>query len=255
MQSVGRLVLVMLTVVIAGILVTRSYYRNINRSVDPRIVHARELYAGYDTHAREGDYYSVFSLLDSVEAIYKATEHYRGAFEIGVIDNNRAAALLTIALYRDTIPEAADPFAGIPTDSLVSLASNHIQRAISTYEQWNLKYSDKAGEELRDMILPGFMNGLEAHDEEAVQSYLENRVKEMESAQIENDRRLSVCYSNLGLVYRYWGDYEAAANHYMQAVELWDRNLDAENNLNILLNKPLKKRNLIQKLFPPEREQ
>jgi tetratricopeptide (TPR) repeat protein len=244
----------MLSVVTIGILIARSYYKDINRSVDPRIVHARELYAGYDIHAHSGDYYAIFGLLDSIEEIYHATAHYRDAFEVGVIENNRAAAMLTIALYRDSIPEAADPFAGVPTDSLVSLASYHVHRAISTYERWNLKFSDKSREEMREMIQPGFVKGLEGFEEEMTRSYLETRIREMESAQVENQRRLSVCYSNLGLVHRYRGEYETAAAQYMKAIELWNRNLDAENNLNILLNKPLRKRNFIQKLFPPDKE-
>jgi tetratricopeptide (TPR) repeat protein len=244
----------MLSVVTVGILIARTYYRNINRTVDPRIVHARELYTGYDIHARSGDYYAIFSLLDSIEEIYNKTDHYQDAFEVGVIENNRAAALLTIALYRDSIPEAADPFAGVPTDSLVSLASNHVHRAISTYEKWNLKFSDKSRNEMRKMIQPDFMKGLEGLEEEMTHSYLETRIREMESAQVENRRRLSVCYSNLGLIYRYRGEYETAAEQYMKAIELWDRNLDAENNLNLLLNRPLRKRNFIQKLFPPDKE-
>jgi hypothetical protein len=50
-------------------------------------------------------------------------------------------------------------------------------------------------------------------------------------------------------------DYEKAINNYQKAIDLWDQNLTAENNLNILLGKPLKKRNLIQKLFPPKRKE
>jgi tetratricopeptide (TPR) repeat protein len=108
---------------------------------------------------------------------------------------------------------------------------------------------------MQELIQAGFMEGLDAWDDELRNSFLKNRIREMESAQIENKRRRSVCYSNLGLVHRYWGDYEAAAEHYMKAIQLWDRNLDAENNLNILLNKPLRKRNLLQRLFPPEKQQ
>jgi tetratricopeptide (TPR) repeat protein len=223
--------------------------------VDPRIVHARELYAEYDVLARSGDYHAIFSLLDTIEEVYNAVNHYRNAFEVGVIDNNRGAAMLTIALYRDSIPPAADPFTGISTDSLVTLASIHIHRAISTYEQWDLKFSGKSGDEMQELIQSGFTEGLGAWDADMRKSFLENRIREMESAQIENKRRLSVCYSNLGLVYRYRGEYETAAKQYVKAIDLWDRNLDAENNLNILLNKPLRKRNLIQRLFPPEKLQ
>ncbi|MCK4748009.1 MAG: tetratricopeptide repeat protein, partial [Bacteroidales bacterium] len=69
-----------------------------------------------------------------------------------------------------------------------------------------------------------------------------------------NNRRLSVCHTNLGVIYRHQGAYVEAAEEYQKALALWDRNLEAENNLNKLLNKPLKKRNMMQKLFPPNRE-
>ena len=35
--------------------------------------------------------------------------------------------------------------------------------------------------------------------------------------------------------------------------ELWDRNLTAKNNLNVLLGQPMEKRNVIQRMFPPDR--
>ena len=75
-----------------------------------------------------------------------------------------------------------------------------------------------------------------------------------EKALLENNRRLSVCYTNLGLISRFQGNYEDAVKQYEKALALWDRNLDAENNLNKLLNRPIKKRNIIQTLFPPEKD-
>lgn len=254
-HSVRNLVVIMAVVVIAGILIARSYYGKINRSLDPRVVQARELYGEYDVYARTGDYHAIFVLLDSIEQIFNATDHYRESFELGVLDNNRAAAMLTIALYRDSIPEAADPFAAITTDSLVSRAAFHIYRAIETYEGWNLKYAERSQEEIRQMIEPAFLSGLETYSQELKDDFMETRIREIELALGENNRRLSVCHSNLGLVFRYRGEYESAVSQYEKALELWDRNLDAENNLNRLLDRPLRKRNIIQRLFPPEKDQ
>ena len=254
LSSIRALVGVMIVVVIIGILIARLYYGKVNRSVDPRIQHARELYAAYNGFAREGDYFRVFELLDSIEQIYLGTVHYRGSFELGVLDNNRAAALLTLALYGDSIPQAAHPFPEITADSIISLAEIHVRQAILTYEEWNRSYESKSPEQIIQMIEPGFMEGLEVDDPDAKATYLETRVGEIEDALVENDRRLSVCHTNLGLIYRYRGAYEEAATHYEKAIKLWDRNLDAENNLNLLLNRPLKKRNIIQKLFPPARD-
>lgn len=252
-RSIGRLVGIMLIIVVAGIFVARSYYGNLNQSVDPRIQQARELYQQYDRFARSGDYYRIFALLDSISAIYRGTLHYAESFELGVLHNNRAAALLTIALYRDSIPESANPYFELPTDSIVWMAEANIRVAIALYEGWNRRFEGKEGEEIRTMIEPEFMNGLEQTYPDLAEKYLKNRVKEIGNSVVENQRRLSVCYTNLGLVYRYRKEYPEAVVQYEKAMALWDRNLDAENNLNKLLNKPIKKRNLLQKIFPPDR--
>ena len=251
--SIGRVVLVMVAVVIIGILIARNYYGSANRSVDPRIIQARELYSGYDSYARSGDYYKIFDLLDSIEQIYNSTPHYRASFELGVLDNNRAAALLTIAIYGDSIPASLNPWSEWSADSIISLAEKHVKRAISTYENWNAGYEDKSNRQIRDMIESGFNEGFEKIEADLREKYLEARVREIENAITENSRRLSVCYTNLGLVYRYQGAYPEAVAQYEKALVLWDRNLDAENNLNKLLNRPVKKRNFIQKMFPPDR--
>jgi hypothetical protein len=56
------------------------------------------------------------------------------------------------------------------------------------------------------------------------------------------------------VIYGRRGAYNEAASHYTKALKYWDRNLSAENNLNALLGKPLRKRTLIEKLFPPKKD-
>lgn len=253
-RSIGRLVGIMAIIVVAGVFVARSYYGNLNRSVDPRIQQARELYEQYDRSARTGDYYRIFALLDSISAIYRGTPHYEESFELGVLHNNRAAALLTIALYRDSIPESVNPYFELPTDSIVTMAENSIRVAIAIYEEWNKRFEGKEDQEIRKMIEPEFMNGLEQTYPDLAEKYIKNRVKEIGNAMVENQRRLSVCHTNLGLVYRYREEYPEAVKQYEKAMALWDRNLDAENNLNKLLGRPIKKKNFIQKMFPPDKE-
>ena len=253
-RSIGKLVGIMVIIVVVGVFVARSYYGNQNRSVDPRILHARELYELYDQNARTGDYYRIFALLDSISAIYMATPHYIESFELGVLHNNRAAAMLTIALYRDSIPESANPYFELTTDSIVALAEMQIRMAIALYDGWNSRFEGKKDTEIRQMIEAVFINGLEQKYSDLTYKYLKNRVKEIEASLVENQRRLSVCYTNLGLVDRFLEEYPAAVAQYEKAIVLWDRNLDAENNLNKLLGRPLKKRNIIQKMFPPDKE-
>ena len=253
-SSTRALVLIMIGLVVTGMLIAWLYYRNVNRSIDPRVMKARELYAKYDIYAQAGDYYKLFALLDSIESIYKATKHYEGSFELGVLYNNKAAALLTISMFADSIPVEYNPFANFKIDSIVTLAEMNALEAISIYDHWLIGYTGKSQEQICEIIGPEFMNGLESITPELKTKYLLTRAKDIEKALSENDRRLSVCYTNLGIVFRQKEQYKEAIEQYSKALELWDRNLNAENNINLLLGRPLKKRNLIQKLFPPDRD-
>lgn len=253
-NSTKALVLIMIALVSIGMLIAWSYYRNIDRSIDPRVVKARELYAKYDIYAQEGNYYKVFALLDSIESIYSATKHYEGSFELGVLYNNRAAALLTITMSADSIPMKYNPYANSKADSIVTFAEINVLKAISIYDNWLIGYTGKSREQICEIIESEFMEGLENISPDLETKYLLARAKDIEKAISENDRRLSVCYTNLGIVFRQREQYKEAVEQYEKALELWDRNLNAENNINLLLGRPLKKRNIIQKIFPPDRD-
>ena len=254
-SSVRALILIMIALVITSIVIAKTYYGNINKLIDPRIVNARKLYAKYDNYAQEGDYYRIFALLDSIENIYRATKHYESSFELGVLHNNKAAAFLTISMFTDSIPKEYNPYPELRKDSLVFLAETNILKAISIYNSLETTFSGKSEEQICKTIEQSFLNGLENINQDIKIKYLETRAKDIEKAVLENDRRLSVCHTNLGIVFRQKGEYKQAAIQYKKALELWDRNLNAENNLNRLLGKPIVKRNFIQKLFPPERDQ
>ena len=234
-NPIRALVLIMTALVLTGILIARSYYGNINKSIDPRVVEARDLYAKYDSYAQEGNYYRVLALLDSIEYIYKETKHYEGSFELGVMYNNRAAALLTISVFTDSIPANYNPYFNVNTDSLVSLAEINVRKAISVYNNWLTTFAGKSREQIERIIKPQFMDGLESLDPDLKIKHLEARARDIEKAIIENDRRLSVCYTNLGIIYRQREQYKEAVEQYEKAMKLWPRNLNAENNMNILL--------------------
>jgi tetratricopeptide (TPR) repeat protein len=233
------------------ILFAYFYYSNKNSSNDPRIVEARELYQKYNAYASENDITQIFSLLDSVEHIYSTIPHYTKSFEVGVLYNNRAAAYLTMALY-DHKPGI---FKEYTKDSLLTLAKVNVITSINIYENWLNKYQNKSADDINSFIATSFYKGLSEYSKKEKQRFLKNRIKEIETAQYETKRRLSVAYTNLGIINRHLENYENAIVYYQKAIELWDQNLTAENNLNILLGKPLKKRNLIQKLFPPKRKE
>ncbi len=233
------LIYVMMALVVITILLARSFYRKENQAVDPRVVPARELYEGYNALAVANDYAGVIRLLDTIEQIYSQYPHYAGSFETGVLENNRAAVYLTLGISYDSL---SSPFHSMGQDSLIALGESAARESIKRYEDWLEKYEKKDGAAIRQEVQTTFGTGYEA--------YLDKRVKEIEKAIQETPRRLSVSYTNLGLTYRYREDYQAAADCYRKAMDLWEDNLTAENNLNILLGQPLKKRNFIQKMFP-----
>lgn len=244
-------ILVMTALSFIVIIFAYFYYSNKNSSNDPRIVEARKLYERYNEYATQNNFSRVFSLLDTVETIYTNIPHYKESFEVGVLYNNRAAAYLTMALY-DNQPEN---FKNFSKDSLLHLAKTNVNKSIKIYENWLNKYQNKDNEHLEKLIESSFYTGLSRYSEKEKKNFLKNRMKEIETAQYETKRRLSVAYTNLGIINRHFENYENAIGYYQKAIELWDQNLTAENNLNILLGKPLKKRNLIQKLFPPKRKE
>ncbi|MCF8222402.1 MAG: tetratricopeptide repeat protein [Bacteroidales bacterium] len=252
-NKTGALIIIMIALVAIGYFIATGYYTRENNSVDPRIVPARELYSDYDERAKEGNYNKIFSLLDSVESVYKTYKHYEDSYELGVLYNNRSAALITIAIYRDSIRSDYNPMSNMPADSILAIAELNVMKAVSIYDAFVQNYGNKDAEIVKSLIKEDFYDGMQNYDDELKDNYLDNRVDEIIAAIAETDRRLSVSYTNLGVIRRLQEKYEEAAVYYKKAIELWDRNLSAENNLNALLGKPLKRRNIIQKLFPPER--
>jgi tetratricopeptide (TPR) repeat protein len=245
-RKTRALIFIMCALVLSGFIISHLYYTSVNASVDPRIVPARKLYENYNQFVQENKLDSIFWLMDTIESIYNRVDHYEHSFEVGVLYNNRAATYLSLLMHEEDL---------IVSDSLLEAADHAINKSITIYENWLKDYDGKSEQELEKDLGEGFLAGLEAYDEVDQQKFLHKRIKEIIEAQMETKRRLSVSYTNLGVVYRHQLQYEAAALSYQKAIENWDRNLTAENNLNKLLGRPEKKRNLIQKLFPPERVQ
>ena len=241
------LIYVMMALVVITILLAYSHYRGENLSVDPRIAPARKLYEGYNALASSNDYEGVIRLLDTIAEIYSQYPHYRGSFETGVLENNRAAVYLTLGLSYDSL---SSPYHHLGKDSLMALGESAARKSIGIYEKWGSVYDGIGPEEILEQVMATFEIGLNSDDPGKMEAYIENRVKEVEDAIEETPRRLSVSYTNLGLAYRFREDYPGAASCYQQAIDLWEDNLTAENNLNILLGEPMKKRNFIQKMFP-----
>ncbi len=241
------LIRAMVALVLISLAIAWVYYRGINRWVDPRIREARLLYEKYNGYAQSEQYDSVFWLMDTIEWIYASVPHYRESYETGVLYNNRAAAFLSIYLHPEMEMVVQD------TASLLKKAESMARYSIALYDSWLHIYEGREEAEILRIAGEDFKDGLEAYGAEEQEAFLDRRVREIMEALKETPRRLSVSYTNLGTIKRHQLNYDSAAIFYTRALELWDQNLTAENNLNILLNRPLKKRNLIQKLFPPEK--
>jgi tetratricopeptide (TPR) repeat protein len=245
-KSTRTLIAIMGVLVILAIVISRKYYSDQEASVDPRIKPARELYEKYNSFASSNQFDSVFHLMDTIESIYVSADHYATSFELGVLYNNRAAAWLTLGVFGEYYDDWE-------RDSLVEMAETAIRTSMGIYETWRENLGNLDEMQIRKAITEEFSSGLESYSSEKQKKFLETRVAEITEAQAELDRRLSVSYTNLGIVYRHKEKYDSAALCYEKALELWDRNLTAENNLNSLLGRPQKKRNFIERMFPPER--
>ncbi|MBI9062981.1 MAG: hypothetical protein JEZ14_13450 [Marinilabiliaceae bacterium] len=247
--------LIMSALVLVSFIAADLYYRHDNNAVDPRIQQARELYSRYDGYAQNNDFKAVFNLLDSIESIYHSIPYYSQSYEIGVITNNKAAAYLSMALYFDSNSISLDGITSLSKDTLLFMGGTVARKSISCYEKWLKSFGDKSPDELEALLKTEFLTDLATYPTNMKKRFLQKRLEEMEKAQYETPRRLSVAYTNLGIVKRHNEDYEGAINCYTKAMELWDRNLTAENNLHVLIGLPLKKQSVLEKIFPPEKRE
>ena len=245
-KKTRALIFIMCALVALGLIVANLHYSRVNNSVDPRIVKARTLYEKYNKYASLNQFDSIVYLMDSIENVYAQIDHYKNSYEIGVIHNNRAATFITQALFYSGVDSTL-------MDSLICKAEITTRKSINIYKNWLSLYSEKEPKLLDEIIRRDFFKGLEKYSDKEQLSYFKNRKKEVNEALLENKRRLSVSYTNLGIVYRHRTNYDSAAILYQKAIELWDQNITAKNNLNILLDRPLEKRLFLQKLFPPEK--
>ena len=244
-RNTRALIVIMGALVLIGLLIANGYYKNLNSKIDPRIIPARNLYEKYNHFAQQNNFDSVLYLMDTIERIYQQFPHYQNSFEVGVLNNNRTACYLTMAMISND---------SIYKDSCLLLAENNVKKSIDLYNSWGQKFSSQDADSIQKIVELDFYKESNWHNENKKKRYLQNRIKEIEQAHNELNRRLSVSHTNYGMVHRQRVQLDSAANHYVKAIELWDRNLTAENNLNILLGKPLKKRNIIQRLFPPKKK-
>ncbi len=239
------IIFIMIILVFIGIAIAKVYYGNVNKSEDPRVVQAKNLYGTYNALNEQGDFDGMLLLLDSVQGIYEQCEHYRESYEVGVAYNNKAAIFLTLALQESD---------SIRQQTFFVKSGEYCRESIAIYEAWKTRFGEMGEAEIIEAIKPWFNAQSLGVEEGGGDRIFKKRIKDIQTAQYEIDRRLSVSYANLGIVQRHNNEPIQAAKSYTKAIELWDENLSAKNNLNRLLGKPLEKRSFIKKLFPPKKE-
>ncbi|MDR4987735.1 MAG: tetratricopeptide repeat protein [Bacteroidales bacterium] len=235
----------MIILAIIGFTIAWVYYGTINRSADPRVKPAQIMYGRYNVYIAENNPTKVLELLDSIQDVYLAIAHYRNSYEMGVVLNNRASVFLTLAL-NDTVNEERRQLHFL-------LAKKYLEQSIDYYTGWIDKFGNKDAGEVFDIVHDSFTNDSLLKNNKYLDAIINNRVKEIASAQAETPRRLSVSYANMGIIHRHQNQLDEAVSYYVKALDLWSENLAAKNNLNVLLGEPIEKQSFFRKLFPPDK--
>jgi tetratricopeptide (TPR) repeat protein len=242
-----RILLIILVCISAiGFFIAWLYYDNKNQSEDPRVIGARIMLVEYDRLMKERRYTEALRKLDTIDRIYENTTGYRGSFEAGLLANNRGSVYLSMALYDSLVP--ADE-----KEVLLRLAADNVQKSIVIYQSWIDSVGPMSKDQIKACIKAFFKNSDPELKGKNINHLVEKRVEDIVHAQIETPRRLSVSYTNLGIIQRHQFRQEEAAKSYIEAIKLWKDNFTARNNFNVLMGLPPEDRSIIEKLFPPER--
>lgn len=239
------IILIMVILALVGVAIAWVYYTGINRGADPRVRDARVMYGRYNVYAAANDQENILALLDSIYDIFSKVPHYQHSFEMGVIRNNRASVYLTRAIS-DTLHE-------VVRQHYFAMAEQELYSGIDVYQQWLGKFDSLDEEAIERLVYNDFMSDPLISGDHKVETYIRQRVKEIMLARAEMPRRLSVSYTNLGIIRRHENRLEEAVGYYVQALELWEENLAAKNNLNIIFGRPVERHGFLRRLFPPKR--
>jgi len=241
-KGTKTVILIMTVLVILGISIAKIYYGNVNASEDPRVIDAKHLYKKYNIYTENNDYNGVFLLLDSIKEIYIQFPDYKNSFEVGVVYNNIGATYLSLFLHEKKNDKAT-----------LDSAKKYCEKSSLIYNNWLKKFDNLTQKEVENIVNGYYNLNLDFFKEKSIDRIKNKRVEDILTAQVETLRRLSVAYTNLGIISRHNMFYDEAIKYYKKALELWEDNLTAKNNINILLGRELEERSTIDKLFPKEK--
>ncbi len=250
-SGIVKVLIVCLCITIAIFIGSFFYYSNVNSAEDPRTLPAKTLLLQYEKQLNEDQIEEALEILNRILRMYKEVPGYGDSYEVGVIYNNIASVYL-IQLETELLTKE-----NLTKEDLVmnlDLATQYCNKSIENYQLWLKEMMELSESQIKEKIAPFFDPKDPAFKKVDFDAVFEKRVADIQLAQIETTRRLSVALTNLGVINRYKGNFEQAKANYEKAIELWDRNYTAQDNLNTLLNQPIKKRSMIDKLFPPEKD-
>ncbi len=241
-----KLLLIGITI-ITGIsfLLAYIYYNDKNEAEDPRIIESKYLFKHYENLIKDNNFEAALAVLDSIDFIFNSVPAYQSSYEPGIVLNNRGSAYLSMALSG-----VKDSF---EIKHLFSLAKEQVDSAITIYTLWLNKNGKLSKQELLDIEKQYFPENDIAFEGKDHDKILNKRIEDLILAQNETPRRLSVSYTNLGIILRHQYKQNEAVECYIKAIKLWKDNFTARNNFNVLMGKPSQDRSIIDQLFPPEK--
>ena len=205
-----RDILSMALIVLIGIYIAKMYYDSVNKSEDPRVVRAKHLYKKYNRYVKENRLKQIIPVLDSIKDIYSGVQHYSNSFELGVIYTDKAAFFLSMALHKTDLTCQELSLGSLSKDSLFSIAEDLLMKAIDIYNSWTEETGSLNKTEIKQKILPDFQPSDFNNEASDIDRYIEKAVNDILISQQETPRRLSVCYSNLGIIRRHQERYDDA---------------------------------------------
>lgn len=239
------LIIFMLCISAVGFIIAYFYYSGVNQSEDPRVVETKYMFLRYDKHIDNKQYGKAMQVLDSVQQILQRTPGYPESYELGIVYNNRASILLSMALY-----QTAD---SLEKSRQLQIAKCYLDTCITIYSDWMDKNENLSEKEILQELKLTFPEEDKAFKSKNYNKIIRKRVRDLQAAQQETPRRLSVSLTNLGIIQRHLYLQTEAMLSYEKAISLWKDNYTARSNFNVLMGLPPTDRSVINKLFPPNK--
>lgn len=242
-----KVLLVSAVVAALTFVIAYLYYSGINAAEDPRVSKAKKHLNQFDRWLADNNSIAALSELDSAAIIFSRVKGYEGSFEMGVIFNNRASVFIKKALY-DSLISQEEKF------NLLQMAEENVLKSIYIYSHWLDSVKNMPETEMYRILQPVYYQELNGYSNKMIEKIVLKRIDDIQMAKIETPRRLSVAYTNLGIIQRHQLRLDEAIESYKKAVFYWKDNHTARNNFNVLMGLPPKDRSIIEQLFPPDRK-